>query len=67
MRLNDLKRQWVAFENAYNTAQSNNGYYYYPTFEEKNLIRQGQILHEKVYPTSNSNYATCNWVLPRPS
>jgi hypothetical protein len=67
MRLQYLKRQWVAFENAYNTVQSNNGYYYYPSFEDKNLILQGQVLHEIVYPTSNSNYATCNWVLPSPS
>ena len=60
MRLQDLRRQWDTFESAYQQAQTNNGYYYYPTFQIKELVRQGQILHVKVFPQSN-------WALPTPS
>lgn len=60
MRLQDLRRQWNTFESAYEQAQTNNGYYAYPTFQIKELVRQGQILHVKVFPQSN-------WVLPSPS
>jgi hypothetical protein len=65
MRLQELKQQWVAYENAYQTSWSNNGYYRYSSFEEKNLVLQGQILHIKVYPPQV--YSNSNWALPEPS
>ena len=65
MRLNEIKTQWVAYENAYNSALSNNGYYYYPNFQTKELVRQGQILHAKVFPPMV--YSNSNWSLPEPT
>jgi hypothetical protein len=60
MRLQEIRRQWNTFENIFNesfTLTSTSANIQYTSFEQKELVRQGQILHNKVFPTSN-------WVLP---
>lgn len=59
-RLQELKQQWNTFENIFNesfTLTSTSANIQYTSFQQKELVRQGQILHNKVFPTSN-------WVLP---
>jgi hypothetical protein len=59
-RLQELRSQWNTFENIFNesfTLTSTSANIQYTSFEQKELVRQGQILHNKVFPTSN-------WVLP---
>jgi hypothetical protein len=60
MRLQELRRQWNTFENIFNESfnlTSTSANIQYTSFQEKELVRQGQVLHNKVFPTSN-------WVLP---
>ncbi len=68
MRLQELRAQWDTFERVFETAaylstqaavagRPGSANYQFSSLKEKNDTRDGQILHVKVYPTSN-------WVLP---